>query len=136
MSPMAPFLWGAIVKEASASHPTLLSLLALHNPQPTVSDQQVITTIHASFFALNTLTNASMAPTGYPPKPSKTGSYAPRTSSTSTSGTTQSIYANSATSSKSNRGYTSKPTTVVIHNGGGQSNGTSSTSAGNSGYYQ
>lgn len=81
-------------------------------------------------------TYIKMASNTYPSKPSKTGSsYAPRSSSTYTPNPSQSIYANSATSSRSNRGYGSKPTSVVVHNGGGQTYDTSSSSTGNAGYY-
>ncbi|OCK89887.1 uncharacterized protein K441DRAFT_582019 [Cenococcum geophilum 1.58] len=100
-----------------------------------------------------------MSSNTYPSKPSKTSSsYASRSPSSKPlhlqasiwparrrtnesslealpSNSSQSIYANSATSSRSNRGYGSKPT-VVIHNGGGQTyDTTTSSSAGNSGYY-
>ncbi|KAF2653533.1 hypothetical protein K491DRAFT_694581, partial [Lophiostoma macrostomum CBS 122681] len=55
--------------------------------------------------------------------------------STSSSAATQSIYANSAQSSRNYR-YGSKPAPVTVHNGGGQSNDpNTSTSAPNSGYY-
>lgn len=100
-----------------------------------------------------------MSSNTYPSKPSKTGSsYASRSSTSKPfnlqaslwlagrrtnessleaypSNSSQSIYANSATSSRANRGYGSKPTTVVVHNGGGQTYDTSSSSTGNSGYY-
>lgn len=76
---------------------------------------------------------------------SKGGNYAPRSSSprsvtssrsSASSSTSNSIYANSGSSARNFR-YGSKPGGTVIHNGGGQTNDpNTSTSAGNSGYYQ
>lgn len=116
--------------------------------------------LNEPFPCLRSATYTKMTSNTYPTKPSKTGSsYGPRSSSSKTShlqaplqparrrtnesfleaytsNPSQSIYANSATSSRSNRGYGSKPTSVVIHNGGGQTcDTTTSTSASNSGYY-
>ncbi|KAK7180145.1 hypothetical protein DPSP01_012272 [Paraphaeosphaeria sporulosa] len=71
----------------------------------------------------------------------KSKSYASRsssprsTTSTSSSTSSSSLYAHRGHSTRNNR-YGSKPGSAVIHNGGGQSTGPSSTSAGNSGYYQ
>ncbi|KAF2440475.1 hypothetical protein P171DRAFT_489188 [Karstenula rhodostoma CBS 690.94] len=57
------------------------------------------------------------------------------TTSTNSSTSSSSLYAHRGHSTRNNR-YGSKPNGPVVHNGGGQSNGPNSTSAGNSGYYQ